>query len=294
MGAFRDFISAIEDGWEGVVGATARGVLGVLSPRRRARFSERIGRFHRLDYPKADLVMLVHSEMTWKRTRECAKEPETVAWLEQHVQPGDVIYDVGANVGAYSLVASVQAKGEVEVYAFEPHAGTYATLVRNVQANARANIHPLCMALDASSGLAQMTGFEAGAGHGLAFEAKTKRGRSSSRIQPVLRMRLDDLVYQLGLPHPTVLKLDSDRNEPAVLQGASRVLSDPRLRTVLVETDESSDHATEIRHALDRAGLRLASRTRHGDNGVGNEVHVREGQASRKPQPRVGMGIAAS
>jgi len=50
------------------------------------------------------------------RCNACAKEPETVRWIEQ-MSKADVVYDVGTSVGPYSLIMSKYAK---EVYAFEP------------------------------------------------------------------------------------------------------------------------------------------------------------------------------
>ena len=62
-------------------------------------------------------------------------EPWTVHWLERIVAPGDVLYDVGANIGAFSLVAANAHDQAVRVFAFEPSFVTYAALCRNVLEN---------------------------------------------------------------------------------------------------------------------------------------------------------------
>ena len=59
----------------------------------------------RLDYAANRIQMCVNSPWQPYRLNSCAKEPETVAWIERNVRPGDTFYDIGANVGAYSLVA---------------------------------------------------------------------------------------------------------------------------------------------------------------------------------------------
>ena len=69
------------------------------------------------------------------RTRSVMSEPWTVHWLERVVAPGEVLYDVGANVGAYSLVAAISHDREVKVFAFEPSFVTYAALCRNILEN---------------------------------------------------------------------------------------------------------------------------------------------------------------
>src|ERR1044071_9834964 len=39
----------------------------------------------------------------WRADTYATKEPDTIAWIDQFVQEGDVLYDVGANIGLYSL-----------------------------------------------------------------------------------------------------------------------------------------------------------------------------------------------
>ena len=46
------------------------------------------------------------------------KEPETLEWLDESESDG-VFFDIGANVGLYSLYYGATKKGNV--YAFEPH-----------------------------------------------------------------------------------------------------------------------------------------------------------------------------
>src|SRR2546430_8849931 len=48
-----------------------------------------------------------------------SKEPETIAWLTEELREGDVFFDVGANIGLYSLYAA-KLRPSCRVYAFEP------------------------------------------------------------------------------------------------------------------------------------------------------------------------------
>ena len=67
-----------------------------------------------LDYSRRDIFLHIESDFEYLvRRRSCKKEPETVQWLEASLHPGDVLYDVGANIGAYSLVASKYLEGDV-------------------------------------------------------------------------------------------------------------------------------------------------------------------------------------
>ena len=53
--------------------------------------------------------------------------------------------------------------------------------------------------------------------------------------QGVVTMTLDQLVFEQGLPCPTCIKVDVDGLEPAIVDGAARVLADQRVRSVLIE-----------------------------------------------------------
>ena len=64
------------------------------------------------------------------------REKVTMAWIRKYIQPDDVVYDIGANVGAYSLlIGKIVARGSGSVYAFEPGAANFFSLTRNIEAN---------------------------------------------------------------------------------------------------------------------------------------------------------------
>ena len=69
---------------------------------------------------------------------------------------------------------------------------------------------------------------------------------------------LDDAIELFRLPPPHHIKLDVDGGELAVLEGASRTLASPALRSMLIEVSTSlSEAVTEV---LERHGLRLDSK----------------------------------
>ena len=57
--------------------------------------------------------------------------------------------------------------------------------------------------------------------------------------QGSLSMSLDDLVYKHNFDCPTYLKIDVDGNEHLVLAGASKLLQDPRLKSILIELNKN-------------------------------------------------------
>src|SRR5262245_24362605 len=71
-----------------------------------------------IDAPSVQLH--VSSEPELSRLQSVRKEPWTARWINEFIKPGDVVYDIGANVGAYALLAAKVTKHRARVYAFEP------------------------------------------------------------------------------------------------------------------------------------------------------------------------------
>jgi FkbM family methyltransferase len=67
-------------------------------------------------------------------------EPEITDWFQTHVQPGQVVVDVGANVGYYSLLAANLVGPAGRVFAIEAHPRMAELLIRNAIINGRHNI----------------------------------------------------------------------------------------------------------------------------------------------------------
>ena len=194
-----------------------------------------------LDYAPIAIQLAVTSDAERKwRVHACRKEPWTVEWLERHSQPGSVLYDVGANVGAFSLIAAMCSPG-VKVVAFEPGYATYAHLCDNIVLNGcQDRIIPVPVPLWSATKMVSFKyrSLEAGQSRHAMRELKQHRSRKDRYEQPVFAFRLDDLVTQFGLPAPTHLKLDVDGAEVEVLKGAGRTLRSPGLLSLLVEYDE--------------------------------------------------------
>src|ERR1700722_13685174 len=80
----------------------------------------------------------------WRVRTLFTKEPETIEWIDSFAE-GDVFWDIGANVGIYSLYAAAK---RVHVVAFEPAAGNYYLLNRNIELNGFADrVEAYCVAL---------------------------------------------------------------------------------------------------------------------------------------------------
>jgi len=242
----------------------------------------------KLDYPHADIYMRVMTDAEEYRLRACGKEPFTIEWIHGSIREGDVLYDIGANVGAYSLVAAKKPGGGARVFSFEAVYATVATLCANIVLNDAARlVTPIPVALSDSTGMAGfgLHNLEPGA-------ARHVRGPDAAGDEPILyeqpamTFRLDDLATALQLPVPTHIKLDVDGGELAVLEGAHATLSSPTLRSLLVEIAFPESEA--VAAVLARHGFQLQSKvvnkTKAGESAVWYGVFAR-GDGSGRAAP---------
>src|SRR5262249_21732360 len=79
-------------------------------------------------------------------------EPEMVRLFEKLLKPGMILLDIGAHIGQYTLVASQLVGDTGAVHSFEPDPETFNWLSRNLQMNARRNVHLNQLALSGKPG----------------------------------------------------------------------------------------------------------------------------------------------
>jgi FkbM family methyltransferase len=183
------------------------------------------------------------------------KEPFTVEWIEDSIRPGDVFYDIGANVGAYSLIAAKATGNRARVYAIEPWASSFNDLSRNVLLNGCGQ-SVVCLPLALWSDnrplhLSPSVHIAGAAQHHISIE-----DANQTDTVCVLGVRLDDLVERFGLPPPTHAKIDTDGCELEALLGAERTLGSPEWRSILLELDsEETARNREIKKLLTDSGF---------------------------------------
>jgi FkbM family methyltransferase len=189
--------------------------------------------------------------LRWRVDTLFSKEPCTIEWIAQF-QPGEVLIDVGANVGMYTVWAA-KTRG-VRVYAFEPEAQNYSLLNRNVVRNGLGDkVRAYCLALSDSPGLSELhlATLEAGGSlHSLGERVDFNREPMQPKFsQGCVAARLDDLVQQGLVPAPDHLKIDVDGFEPKVIAGAAQVLAAPKLKSLVVEVNHNlADHREMVAH----------------------------------------------
>lgn len=138
--------------------------------------------------------------------------------FESVVKEGGVVWDVGAHVGFYSLLASILVGPAGRVVAFEPWPENIVYLKKHLYLNRLENVTVVEKAVSDCTG-----------------EAWFQEGscRSTGHLSPqgtlkVKTIRLDDFVQENPALAPDYLKIDVEGAELAVLAGAEKLLADFR------------------------------------------------------------------
>jgi transketolase len=190
----------------------------------------------------------------WRAEQLLTKEPETIAWLEYHAKRGGAFFDIGANIGSYTLYAAALNR-ELSVYSFEPVQDNYISLLRNKKLNALANINAFNIAISNMNTLTKLFIKDDRVGNsGAQLGAPTDEKGSPFNplgIECVLSFSIDGLVDRFGFPPPTFVKIDVDGKEKEIIDGMSGMLQSPRLRSVLIEFNSHAEQEILQRRLAD-------------------------------------------
>jgi len=169
-----------------------------------------------------------------------ASEPAVQDALLQHLHPGGVLYDIGANVGFMSLLGAKLVGPDGMVYCFEPSPDAVEALRLNIDQNGFTNYEVIQAGVAEKSGSARLALDRGQIGAALTEDT----GRDALTIELVA---LDDL----ALRPPAVVKIDVEGAESRVLAGMSRVIA--RHHPVLI-VEIHGDQLGPVRAFLRDAG----------------------------------------
>ncbi|MEO8205298.1 MAG: FkbM family methyltransferase [Chthoniobacterales bacterium] len=178
-------------------------------------------------------------------------EPDMVAWLKSKLRAGDIFWDIGSNVGAYSILAAKLCPG-AKVYAFEPFIPTFSHLWENIILNdVSKQVFPVCVGLSDETKPNALAVSDSRAG-----SAEHQVGQTGGKLQQgILAVKGDDLQKLLGLPSPTLLKLDIDGLEVNAVKGLQGILQNPGLRSAMIEVDQKKSEQA-VQKLFEAAGFR--------------------------------------
>ena len=190
------------------------------------------------------------------------KQPATIEWIDRF-EPGGIFWDIGANVGVYSLYAAL--RGDTRVVAFEPAAVNYFMLAANCEINRfEDRVHCVLAGIGRTKSVACLAASQfAGAA---SFGFGGKKADVFEGRQAALVLSIDQLVEEFGLPCPNYIKIDVPMMTETILAGGACTLSRPDVREVHVEASETSSSGRRVIELLHQSGLCLERTTSHGSS----------------------------
>lgn len=213
-----------------------------------------------------DPAELIQFRLLW----DGAHDGHVLRWLRSVAKPGDVVWDVGANIGDIALPL---AKSGALVEAFEPSPGVFSRLVEHTRRNPGLAVTPRALGLSDHDGIVR---FYASAERGNAGIGSL--GRAANTIDEGVEVRVargDSLIAAGEVAAPQVIKMDIEGFEPEALNG----LADTIARTRPLVCVESSGYRLRERglagdaiiSILENLDYRVNVLTADGERAVGHE-----------------------
>ena len=188
-------------------------------------------------------------------------EEDILDCWENEAKGANVIFDVGANAGIFSL-AALAVQQDATVHAFEPTPEIAAGLRETAALNGLDHLYVHEVAVSSENGYATLRRFrgETGQNEGMNF-ITTAAGNSGAELVPTVC--LDHFCEDHAIDRIDLLKLDIQGNEHQALAGAVHLLSTARIGTIFTELNWAQDAgaacpATESIRLLEQAGYRFS------------------------------------
>ena len=202
-----------------------------------------------------------------------SKEPEMLEWIDEYGGEG-TFYDIGANIGIYSLYFAKSKTGSV--YSFEPSVFNLRQLAKNISINTMNDrITVVSNPLSNITGVATFTNGSADEGGALsAFGVEygyDGKPINSDIKYSVVGFSLDDLLKNGVISKaPSLIKIDVDGIEHLILSGAKNTLANNSLKSIFIEVnDDFEEQSVSVKKLLESAGFTLKEK-RHSDMVVGS------------------------
>lgn len=171
---------------------------------------------------RADGLRLIcgtkRGEGIWCALRGLDYEPELRLFLSQ-LKPGDVVVDLGANIGAYAIRAAMAVGATGKVYAFEPLDRTRRRLEQALQLNNVGNVSVSGEAVGSECGYAQLAVKDRGSSASLAERS------NAAETHNVRVTTLDEFAETNGISRIDWVKMDIEGAEPLALAGMTQTIS---------------------------------------------------------------------
>jgi FkbM family methyltransferase len=158
-------------------------------------------------------------------------ELENLNLFHQLVSDDNIIFDVGANIGIYSLTAASTMSASTRIFAFEPADGAYQRLLANIDLNNFGNIMPFKLAIGDRKGNASFYVCDDDAYNSIIDNTM----RPVLNIEKVELCTIDNFCQSNHIDRIDLLKIDAEGADYLILIGAMNILSQPTAPIIFCE-----------------------------------------------------------
>tara|TARA_B100000686_G_C16650401_1_gene895261 strand:- start:342 stop:1202 length:861 start_codon:yes stop_codon:yes gene_type:complete len=172
------------------------------------------------------------------------KEPETLEWINNFLDKNIIFWDIGANVGLYSIYAAIKFP-KIKVYSFEPSTSNLRVLSRNISINNLnekifINQFALTNQDKGHQLMLESNFYEGGAlhsyGKNINFEGKELNVKNNYMSYG---FSINYMVNNLHFEVPDYIKIDVDGLEHIILEGGNKILGNAKIKSISIEINEN-------------------------------------------------------
>jgi FkbM family methyltransferase len=151
------------------------------------------------------------------------------------LKPGMRVLDIGANIGAYSILADKSIGAEGYCWGFEPSPESYRRMLKNLELNACRRVRPMQVALSDQTDTFLELKSDPGFGDAYRYLSATRAGDGQGELVPVTT--LDSFAQQNGIANLDFIKVDVEGGEFRIFRGAQQILSASPNVVIMFESD---------------------------------------------------------
>ena len=182
----------------------------------------------------------------WRVRTLLSKEPDTIQWINNFDKNKEIIFwDIGANIGLFSIYSAQKHKGKIKVIAFEPSSSNLRVLTRNISMNNFSNkifVNQIALTNKKNVFLdMNEPDFIEGSslntfGEKFNFEGENFLAKQKYKI---FGTTIDTMIDESYLDIPDYIKIDVDGLEHLILEGGDKVFKNQKIKSVLIEVNEN-------------------------------------------------------
>lgn len=200
----------------------------------------------------------------WRFDTLLNKEPETIDWINNFRLKKFIFWDIGANIGQYSIYCAIKHK-DCNVVSFEPSTNNLRILSRNISVNdlsTRIKIFPGALTNKKNKFLQlKESSFVEGSAHNNFGEFS-----NGHMTYTTFGTSINDIIHNNILSIPNYIKIDVDGIENLIIEGGDNVLSNNEIKEISVEINEDEKKKYENIYSLMKNNNFKLLQKRHNKN----------------------------